>query len=135
GIAIRMYADINKGYAPFAAWVWSNELMTTSPTPPNGPLRLGLLLGDWAQPQYASQTGAIGKDFLVPLEKFLATRDVLTCPGLGENKDIYKGSYQTARCSGYCYCVPDSGQATSNVIAWRPHQRIPPNNGYSESWN
>jgi prepilin-type processing-associated H-X9-DG protein len=124
GMAIQMYCNDNKGFAPMASWEWQNELYHTvgANPPPTSAQRLGLLLADWDQPQYSAAT--IGVTIIGPIQRYLMSRVALTCPGLGENQDIYQGVFSLARDCGYSYCMPQSSQ--NMVTSLRPHDFVPP---------
>ena len=122
GQAIKIYGSSNRDYAPVSYWTWGNELFFTNKY--EIAQRLGCLVGDWSYPNIAQQ---LGPNFLPPAEKILPNRDVLTCPGLGTNKDLYGSNpYSYARYCGYSYNVPQSGQNPALYQAWRLHQLITP---------
>jgi prepilin-type N-terminal cleavage/methylation domain-containing protein/prepilin-type processing-associated H-X9-DG protein len=123
GLACQMYAADNKGFFPYGLGANGTELFYTGS--PNVAHRFGVLLKDW--PQVASYV-------ITPAATYLPSRVYLTCPGLGENKDIYNSDYPQARYCGYSYCIPDCAQNGSLYLAWRPHQYIPSSPTLADSY-
>lgn len=117
GLALQMYASDNRQYLPASYSPNSNELFYTGS--PNVSQRFGSLLGDWLQ---VAPTGFI----TVARQKYLPTRANLTCPGLGDNKDIFTDNFNQLRFCGYAYCVPKSGaQSGIGWLAFKIGQRVP----------
>ena len=115
GMALQMYAGDNKGYYPPSYGYNGNELFWTGTN--NVVHHLGMLLGDW---KYLA-------GWIIPANsKYIPNRDSLTCPGLGDNNDIYSDSYSQLRFCGYSYCVPKSRYYSGGSwLAFKMRQYIP----------
>ena len=121
GLSMMLYANDNKGFFPPSHGHNANELFFTGA--PNVAQRLGMLLKDW--PRMAPGTTFGDSWVSYPQRTYLPSRDYLTCPGLGSNKDVFTDSFNQIRFCGYAYNVPKSGTAPeSQWIAFKPRAKI-----------
>ena len=122
GLALKMYANQNRGYYPPSNGRNGNEL--TSQNTAGVAERLGLLLGDWKQ--YTVAFGVANTPQMPP-EAYLPTRVALTCPGAGiQPGQVYTDFYNNARFGGYSYCIPKSAAQPDPVgpLIYRAGQTI-----------
>ena len=128
GLSIQMYEASNKGYAPPSFWEHGNELIETGAI--NYAQRLGMLLGDWNLPAFQAYPNIV-----FPAEKLMPSRTALSCPGIGDNEDLFPTNYAKGRACGYSYCMPKSFFAGVTEVSYRPHQFIPTNGvGDNSPW-
>ncbi len=126
GQAMLMYANDNKGYYPASRN--GNGYDMIDPTGVNGSTsqpyftqRFGLLLGDWT----TEEKDHPGSNVVHPAQIYLPTRRSLSCPGLGENKDVYASNlFDDFRFSTYSYFMPKSWQTINSPspLPWRSYR-------------
>ena len=125
GLALKMYANQNRGYYPPSNGQNGNEL--TSSNTAGVAQRLGLLLGDWKQ--YAPLFGGDAANVpQIGSEAFLPTRVALTDPSMNNPGAAFPDFYNNGRFCCYSYCIPKSATG-SGIYIYRPGQTVTPASG------